>query len=288
MVYSMTAFARAELAQGSLMLSWEIRSVNHRYLETQFRMPDALRFLEFTLRERLQKQLKRGKVDCTLKAEQQGDPQGLAVNQSALDQVLTALTALRARVPDMGAVDPLELLRWPGVLGDSVSLNTEGTVNCITDLFDSALVELIAHRGREGAKLEETISTRLTEIDSTAEELVSLTASMPNLVQEKLHKRLAELRAKLDEARLEQEVALLAQRADVAEELDRLRIHVDEARNNLSGPGPHGRRLDFLTQELNREANTLGAKSVTAQTSQRAVDLKVIIEQIREQVQNIE
>ncbi len=189
----------------------------------------------------------------------------------------------------------MDLLRWPGVLGESASIDDNKTVTtAIHELFEETLTELIAHRQREGAQLAQTIAQRLDEIDQIVKDVKLLVSSLSGELLSKLKDRVAELtdpsgrRNQMDEGRLEQEVVLLAQRADVTEELDRLSIHVAEARTNLQSSGPQGRRLDFLAQELNREANTLGSKSAAAQTSLKAVDLKVIIEQIREQVQNIE
>jgi uncharacterized protein (TIGR00255 family) len=182
----------------------------------------------------------------------------------------------------------MELLRWPGVIGDDGGFDDEALATAVTDLFEEALTELMAYRNREGSQLADTISSRLDEIDAVVADVKSRTASIGHQIQARLQARLDDLKVQVDPDRLEQEVALLAQRADVAEELDRLGIHVEEARSILRKPGPHGRRLDFLTQELNREANTLGAKATMVENSQRSVDLKVVIEQIREQVQNIE
>ncbi len=288
MIHSMTAFARAQSGLDGLMLTWELRSVNHRFLETQFRLPEQLRSLEYGLRETLRKHLKRGKVDCALRLERQGGDNHIELNRPLLSQILAVLEQIRRDAPEIGAPNAMDLLRWPGIIGDNASLDDEPLRTQINDLFEEALAELIAHRAREGAQLNSAIIQRLDDIERIVGEVKALTTSISREVQTKLTHRLRELPVQVDEGRLEQEVALLAQRADVAEELDRLSIHVEEARGNLRNPGPHGRRLDFLTQELNREANTLGAKSVLAQTSQKAVDLKVIIEQIREQVQNIE
>ncbi len=288
MIHSMTAFARAQVNADHLTITWELRSVNHRFLESNFRLPEQLRALEHGLRETLRKHLKRGKVDCILKLERQGNESGIELNRPLLLQVLAVLEQIRRDAPELGAPDPMELLRWPGMIGDSTGASEASVGTQIKDLFEEALAEMIAHRQREGGQLAEIISARLDDIDGIVAEVKALTTSISREIQEKLTSRLRELPTQVDAGRLEQEVALLAQRADVAEELDRLSIHVEEARTNLRGPGPHGRRLDFLTQELNREANTLGSKSVMAQTSQKSVDLKVIIEQIREQVQNIE
>ena len=288
MIYSMTAFARAQAELDGLTLSWELRSVNHRYLETQFRLPETLRAAETELREILRQHLKRGKVDCSLRVDRTGTQAAMELNRPLLLELLAVLEQVRRDAPEAATATALDLLRWPGVLGDAVSMDDEQVTARVTELFAEAVAGLIAHRSREGDQLRQAISQRLDEIEHIVAEVKGLMAGISQHIQDKLRQRLRELEANADPQRLEQEIALLAQRADVAEELDRLCIHVEEARGILAGAGPHGRRLDFLTQELNREANTLGAKSSMAETSQKAVDLKVVIEQIREQVQNIE
>lgn len=287
MMYSMTAFARAATDAHGRHLVWEIRSVNHRFLETQFRLPDALRSIEHPLRDLARKHLKRGKVDCTLRLEHLAGDSGISLNRAVLLQVLAAVEQVRRDAPEIGAVSPMELMRWPGVLDDTPT-DDELLEETAKELFEEALTDLLGGRHREGAQLQQTLCDRFDQIDDLLKELKPLTTHLAHQQKAKLEQRIADLQVTLDPGRLEQEVALLAQRADVAEELDRLTIHVEEARSNIASSGPHGRRLDFLTQELNREANTLGAKSVIPETSQRAVDLKVIIEQIREQVQNVE
>ena len=287
MMYSMTAFARAATDAHGRHLVWEIRSVNHRFLETQFRLPDALRSIEHPLRDLARKHLKRGKVDCTLRLEHLAGDSGISLNRAVLLQVLAAVEQVRRDAPEIGAVSPMELMRWPGVLDDTPT-DDELLEETAKELFEEALTDLLGARHREGTQLQQTLSNRFDQIDDLLKELKPLTTHLAHQQKAKLEQRIADLQVTLDPGRLEQEVALLAQRADVAEELDRLAIHVEEARSNIAGSGPHGRRLDFLTQELNREANTLGAKSVIPETSQRAVDIKVIIEQIREQVQNVE
>ena len=288
MVYSMTAFARCQSETPSFLLVWELKSVNHRFLETQFRLPEQLRSLEQNLRETARTHLKRGKLDCSLKLDRKTQEEAIELNRPLLLHLLATLEQVRRDAPEIHAPNPMDLLRWPGMLGGSSSVDESEIVPAANDLFEAALTQLLEHREREGEQLSNAIRGRLVEIDAIVQELKGLTANATWEVQTRLKTRLDELNANVDPARLEQEIALLAQKADVAEELDRLSIHVEEARTNLNGPGPHGRRLDFLTQELNREANTLGSKSVSAKTSQRAVDLKVVIEQIREQVQNIE
>lgn len=287
MMYSMTAFARAAIDAQNSHLVWELKSVNHRYMETQFRMPDALRGLEHPLRECARKVLKRGKLDCTLKISPVATADGITINRKILLDLMAAIEQVRRDAPDIGGVSPLELLRWPGVLDDTPT-DDKLLLQTVQDLFEQALTDLLESRGREGRRLHQTISERLNHIDELVIKLKPLTGQIARKQKAKLQQRLTDLEVTIDPVRLETEVALLAQKFDVAEEIDRLSIHVEEARNHTNGVGPHGRRLDFLTQELNREANTLGAKSVDAETSRHAVDLKVLIEQIREQVQNIE
>ena len=286
-MHSMTAFARVETQAHGYHLVWELKSVNHRFLETYFRMPEPLRAGEHGLRELARKHLKRGKVDCTLRCERVDGDNSFHLNRELLVQLMAAIEQVRRDAPEIGGVSPVELLRWPGIL-DNQSSADEAVVRAAADLFETGLTELLQSRAREGDALRATLAERLTDIDALLTELKPLTANLAAQQKAKLQQRLADLQASVDANRLEQEIALLAQRVDVAEELDRLAIHVEEARTHIAGQGPHGRRLDFLTQELNREANTLGAKSVLPETSQRAVDLKVLIEQIREQVQNIE
>jgi len=286
-MYSMTAFARATIDIQGHHLIWELKSVNHRFLETSFRMPEALRIIEHPLREHLRKRLSRGKVECNLRIEAIEATDAMALNQEKLDALIVAIEHVRQHTANTAPVDPLDLLRWPGVMSTTIG-TLENLQAGVSDLFDKALDDLILARAREGDQLTLAIEQRLDQIDHLLQTLKPMTDHLALNQKNKLQDRLAHLKITLDSSRLEQEVALLAQRADVAEELDRLVIHVEEARNHLAGKGPHGRRLDFLTQELNREANTLGAKSVAPEQSQRAVDLKVLIEQIREQVQNVE
>jgi uncharacterized protein (TIGR00255 family) len=288
MVHSMTAFARCQAEVGRFQLVWELRSVNHRFLETQFRMPDQLRTMEGALRDTVRTHLKRGKVDCAFRLDRRAGEAGLELNRPLLLQLLATLEQVRRDAPEIHSPNPMDLLRWPGVLGDTGSAHEAEIVPATQELFEAALSELLAHRAREGAGLRTALEERLDEIEAITRELRALTVTVAQELAARLSARLRELAAQADAGRLEQEVVLLAQRADVAEELDRLAIHVEEARTHLGGAGPHGRRLDFLTQELNREANTIGAKSVLARVSQRVVDLKVCIEQIREQVQNVE
>lgn len=287
MMYSMTAFARAATDAHGRHFVWELKSVNHRFLETNFRLPEPLRRIEHPLRDLARKHLQRGKLDCTLRLERMTSDTPVSINRSVLLQVLAALEQVRRDAPEIGGVSPMDLLRWPGVLDDTPT-EEDALEDTARELFEQALSDLIEARASEGKHLQQTLLDRLAGIDTLLSEIKPLTSQLAAQQKARLHQRIADLQVNLEPSRLEQEVALLAQRADVAEELDRLGIHVEEARSHIQGAGPHGRRLDFLTQELNREANTLGAKSVIPETSQRAVDLKVIIEQIREQVQNVE
>jgi uncharacterized protein (TIGR00255 family) len=287
MIRSMTAFARVDIPLASGSLQWEIRSVNHRYLEVQFRLPDAFRELEFPLRDQVRAKLKRGKVDATLRVAATTASAHLEINRPTLLHLLATLEQLRRDAPEAAHPDPLELLRWPGVLVESVH-DADAVRAAVVTGFQRALDALDAHRAREGAMLANLIGAKLGEILQIVGDLRRIVAGLAHTQRARLKARIDELSISVDNDRLEQEVAILMQRADVAEELDRLEIHIVEARKNLAQPGPHGRHLDFLLQELNREANTLASKSMLAETAQRAVDLKVIIEQIREQAQNIE
>lgn len=286
-MFSMTAFARVSKVDSERTLVWELRSVNHRYLEHQFRLPEMARGAEGKLRDSIRKRLKRGKVDCTLRIEQALDDSEIRLNHARLKALVAVMAEVDANATNLSTATALDILRWPGILQEQQT-DEDALQTTVIELFEAGLEELIHARGREGEKLKATVSSRLDKIESLVAELTPFCESLANAQKDRLIQRLSDLSVELDSGRLEQEAALAAQRLDVAEELDRLSIHVQEARNNLDSTGPHGRRLDFLTQELNREANTLGSKSILAETSQRAVDLKVIIEQIREQVQNIE
>lgn len=286
-LYSMTAFAQASAIHDGYHMNWELRSVNHRYLENQFRLPDTLRGIEPKARELMRKRLKRGKVDATLKLELEETGQALALNTALLRQVIAAANEVKKSAPDAAAPSTLDLLRWPGVL-ESDGIDQDRAAQLATELFEQALERLVAARGSEGQRLGQVLDQQLTTIDRVVESVRPLGESIMQVQQQRLIQRLQDLEVTADPTRLEQEVAFLAQRGDIREELDRLVIHVAEARKLLTQPGPHGRRLDFLSQELNREANTLGAKATQTDMSQKAIDLKVVIEQIREQVQNIE
>lgn len=288
MVYSMTAFARCEHATDQGTLVWELRSVNHRYLEASLRLPEAFRDLEGPLRERVRKQLARGKVECTLRfhpAAEQAD--SISLNQPLLDELINASRQISQQLDNPAAINPMELLAWPGVLNSRES-DQAGLLKTAGSIFDQALEELKIQRGREGSELAKLLEERLVAITQCVATLRELMPELLSAHRQKLIDRFKEAQLELDNTRIEQELVLLAQKIDVAEELDRLDTHVTETRRVLNDRQAMGRRLDFLMQEFNREANTLGSKAIDSRSTQAAVDLKVYIEQMREQVQNIE
>ncbi|MDZ7851536.1 MAG: YicC/YloC family endoribonuclease [Halomonas sp.] len=287
MAHSMTAFSRQDSDTAAGTLQIELRSVNQRYLEPHFRLPEALRDLEPLFREALRNRLARGKLECTLRFEPAGNEAALTVDRRRLAALATALGEIRESVPEAAMPDALSLLDHPGVL-DRRGPDMEAVKQEALALFQAALADLVAGRAREGDKLAALIRERLTAVNAQVAEVRRL---MPHILERQrvqLLERLEAMRAELEPQRLEAELVLLAQKADVDEELDRLATHVAEVERQLDQPGPVGRRLDFLMQELNREANTLSSKSVVAATTRCAVELKVLIEQMREQIQNIE
>ena len=288
MISSMTAFSRKELTAPWGTLSWELRSVNHRYLEISPRLPDTLRDLENPVREALRKALSRGKVECTLKIKAENiTPTRLDINEEFVKQLIDAAGRIATLAGETSSLSVASLLNWPGVVQTPEADQSEIQQAAIA-LMKEALDEFIAHRQREGAELMNIIQERLNGIE---EQVAVVKANIPAILQaqkDKLQAKLEELQVNVDQDRLEQEIVYLAQKADVDEELDRLVTHVTEVRRTLKKGGPVGRRLDFLMQELNREANTLGSKSINTVTTQAAVELKVLIEQMREQIQNIE
>ncbi|WOJ92409.1 YicC/YloC family endoribonuclease [Congregibacter variabilis] len=285
-LHSMTAFAR-ETASAPTTLVVELRSVNHRYLDCHFKLPDSLRALEPKLRDGLAKTLKRGKLDCHIRVVDAANKDSLEVNPERLASLLKALDQIRAQTADASAPNTLELLQFPGVC-QAQELEESTVQQAAFRVFESALQNLQESRAREGLHLEEFLRRRLAGIGKEVEALRLALPALRNRQEERLRKRLDELEQPLDEGRIEQELVMLLQKADVEEELDRLEAHIDETTRILDKGGPCGRRLDFLMQELNREANTLSSKATTSSTTQSAVELKVLIEQMREQVQNIE
>ncbi|WP_295399417.1 YicC/YloC family endoribonuclease [uncultured Thiocystis sp.] len=288
MIKSMTAFARESSGGDFGELTWEIRSVNHRYLESYLRLPEELRALDVTVRTRLAARLQRGKVDCGLRyVPAVGAVGRLRINRPFVEQLLAAGQEVGQLIGCGVEPSPFELLRWPGVIQEQEP-DLDRLTTAALELLEVTLDALLATREREGARLEVLLRDRC---DRLLESVTRVRARMPDVlggVRERLAERLAELRAELDPARLEQEISLLAAKLDVDEEMDRLEAHAAEVRDVLTRDEPVGRRLDFLMQELNREANTLGSKSADVAVTREAVEMKVLIEQMREQIQNLE
>ncbi|MGA7802496.1 MAG: YicC/YloC family endoribonuclease [Gammaproteobacteria bacterium] len=288
MIRSMTAFARSERRGEWGQLTWELRSVNHRYLEVSLRFPEELRSLEQVVRERVSARIRRGKVECNLRFRP--DPAAtpeIVLNGEYLDRLLQACGGVEGRLPRAAPVNPVDLLRWPGVVSEAERDLGAVMEEALAGL-DAALAEMVATREREGEQIAGWLLSRCEAIDTQAVEVRERLPAIRDRLRERMLSRLAEIAVEADPGRLEQELALQAQKMDVDEELDRLSGHVAEVRRVLTRDEPVGRRLDFLMQELNREANTLGSKSVDADTTRAAVELKVLIEQMREQVQNAE
>jgi uncharacterized protein (TIGR00255 family) len=287
MISSMTGFARRELSGPWGSLVCELRSVNHRFLESGFRLPEELRSVEGDLRQRLGQALRRGKLDCTITYRSaQAAAMTLEVDAAALERLTSRLDELQRVIP-LGSVNLLEVLRWPGILQDQTTAG-EALLAAARELFDAAIGDLCAARSREGDKLRAVLEQRCASLEALVKQVQARLPDVQARLTAKIRDRIAELAAETDRDRLEQEIALLLQRLDVDEELERLSGHVAEIRRVLTGNEPAGRRLDFLMQELNREANTLSSKSQDLETTRTAVDMKVLIEQMREQVQNAE
>lgn len=287
MIYSMTAFARLEVKKDWGDAVWEIRSVNQRYLENFFRLPEQFRGLENTLREKLRQSLTRGKIECSLRIETKKQTNGeLNLNKELANQVIQSLQWIKTQAGE-GEINLTDVLRYPGVV-EAQEQNLDVISQDLLTAFDDLLTDFIAMRGREGEKLNDIIQQRL---DAIAVEADKVRSQMPTVLQwqrERLLQRFEDAQINLDPQRVEQEMILLAQRVDVAEELDRLQMHVKETTNILKKGGAVGRKLDFMMQELNRESNTLASKSINADITASAVELKVLIEQMREQIQNLE
>ncbi|MBK1716211.1 YicC/YloC family endoribonuclease [Thiocystis violacea] len=288
MIKSMTAFARESRHGDFGELTWELRTVNHRYLEPHIRLPEELRALEGAVRTRLSASLQRGKVDCSLRyAPAVGVLSALKLNRPFIEQLLAAGRELGDLIGRPHEPSSSDLLRWPGVIQEREPDLDRLTAEAL-DLLDRAIASLLETRQREGARLDILLRERCTRLGESVARVRLRLPEVLAAVRQRLGERLAELRAELDPARLEQEIALVAARMDVDEELDRLVAHVEEVLDVLGRDEPVGRRLDFLMQELNREANTLGSKSSDVALTREAVEMKVLIEQMREQVQNLE
>jgi len=288
MIRSMTAFARRETQGDWGALTWELRSVNHRYLEPSLRLPEEFRALENSMRERVQARLGRGKIECNLRYQPAtGAESEVVVNMALARAVIQACEQIEQAMSNAQRQSAIDVLRWPGVAQEA-ERDFEPVRKAAVALLDEALDELVESREREGGRLKAIIEERAAGIGGIVADVRTRRPEVMQGVREKLLGRIQDLGVEADPNRLEQELAIIAQKLDVDEELDRLDSHLKELAEALSRDEPVGRRLDFLMQEFNREANTLGSKSNDAQTTQAAVELKVLIEQMREQVQNIE
>ena len=287
MIYSMTGYAVAARELETAVLNLELRSVNHRYLDIQFRLPDELRAIESALRETLTARLNRGKIECRISYAPIPGRKGLDLDQDLLSQLVDLNARVRAALPEAQNLTSSDILRWPGMLG-SDSLDLDDLRKVCQSLLGQVLEEFTLSRGREGEKLKTIL---LERADAVEARLADVAPRMPQVIaafQEKLAARLKEALANADEDRIRQEVVLFANKIDVDEELTRLTTHIAELRRILDKGGAVGKRLDFLMQELNREANTLGSKAADVAVTQVSMELKLLIEQMREQIQNIE
>jgi len=287
MIRSMTAYARREIKGDWGSAAWELRSVNQRYLETYIRLPEQFRSLEPVIRERIRARLTRGKVECNLRFDLDPSAQStLQLNEKLAKQLVAAAQWVKMQ-SDEGEINPLEVLRWPGVM-QAEEQDLDAISNELLVALEVAINDFIAARESEGDSLKTLIETRLEGVSA---EVVKVRAQMPNVLQwqrERLVSKLEDAQVQLENTRLEQELVLMAQRVDVAEELDRLDAHVKETYKILKKEEAVGRRLDFMMQEFNRESNTLASKSINSDVTTSAIELKVLIEQMREQIQNIE
>jgi uncharacterized protein (TIGR00255 family) len=283
----MTGFARKELKAEWGTAVWEIRSVNQRYLETFYRIPENFRALEPSLRDRLRKKLQRGKVECALRISfNEANNAEFSINESLAKQLIDAAKWAQSQGAS-GDVNPADILRWPGVM-NTVEADMDSVQKELLGLFDATLKEFIASRASEGDNMKVLIEQRLSAIENEAQAIESHMPEILEWQKDRIRNKFSEAKIELDDTRVEQEMILIAQKSDIAEEIDRLRSHVSETHKIMGQGGAIGRRLDFMMQEFNREANTLGSKSINSQVTKSAVELKVLIEQMREQIQNIE
>ncbi len=288
MLHSMTGFARESAETDIGTLTWELRAVNHRYLDVQFKLPEDLRPKEQAFRQQAGGSLGRGKVECALYFRRAFDEDNeLSIDMELVELIGHRISDITAKLPNVAAVNPIEMLRWPGVVKPN-ELDVEPLFAEAVSLFDKALAAIGKMRSNEGQRIADMLESRCKDIEEISK---SVRARMPSVLEAtraKQKERIENLDVEADPARLEVELALIATKIDVDEELDRLDSHLVEIRETMNADKPVGRRLDFLMQELNREANTLGSKSADTETTRAAVDLKVLIEQMREQIQNVE
>lgn len=289
MIQSMTAFARGDSAVENGSLSWEVRTVNHRYLDMALRLPEGFRSQENDLKEVVRKYLSRGKVDATLRFDAEGSDAPTAINldQELVKNLLLAQSDVQSLAKAANPLSVSEILNWPGVVKPE-TLDFDDLFKAAASLLESTLKDLVSARSREGERLVGFVAQRCDQIEEIIIAVIKRREIVVDGARERLMQKIEGLDLEFDPSRLEQELAIQAQRLDVSEELDRLSVHVQELRQILKSGKAVGRRLDFLMQELNREANTLGSKSNDAETTRHSMDLKVLIEQMREQIQNIE
>lgn len=288
MIKSMTAFARCQGAANVGSLTWELRSVNHRYLDINMRLPDDLRNREGRYRELINAALNRGKLECNLDFNLDILVEsGIEMDEKFAKSVVHACEQLNATLHQSSVINVVDILKWPGVVKQR-EIDMEPVAEASEVLFKQALEELVSNREREGERLNDLIIQRCIAVDNIVEQLRKQMPEIRDKNRQKILSKFEELKADPDVERLEQELVYLAQKMDVDEELDRLAVHVEEIRDVLNRDEAVGRRLDFLMQELNREANTLGSKSSDIRMTQASVELKVLIEQMREQIQNVE
>ena len=288
MLRSMTGFARSERATPAGLLAWEIRSVNHRYLEVSLRLPEELRGSEAEYRRAIGAVARRGKVDASLYIRSVATSgRELTLDEAMLDRLIEQATAVRRRLGAEGRIDAVDLLRWPGVVREA-ERDTVPIAAAAMDLLAEALATFTTNRAAEGERIAQMLSSRASQVSTIVDEVRTRLPEVQSRIRAKLQERLATLGTEGNPDRLEQEIAILVQKMDVAEELDRLQSHVEEMSTTLATGEAVGRKLDFLMQEFNREANTLSSKSQDVETTRKAVELKVLIEQMREQIQNVE
>lgn len=288
MIKSMTAYGRKESKHDLGVLSWEIKSVNHRYLDAIIRSPEELRPIETEARKLISERLNRGKVECNLRYQRSAQVASqVSINTETAQAVCKACDQINGLLATPNPISPIDVLKWPGVV-EQAEVDYAPLQSAALSLLKEALDDFVATREREGQKIVEMIQTRCEGIAEHVDRLRGHRPGMMEKLRQKILDRLAEISTDHDPQRLEQELVYQAQRLDVDEELDRLSAHIQEVKQVLKRKEPVGRRLDFLMQELNREANTLSSKSSDAETTRIAVDLKVLIEQMREQIQNVE
>ena len=288
MIYSMTAFARVESQSVAGNLVCEMRSINHRFLEISLHLPEMLRVFEMPIREYVRQFIKRGKIECSIRYQPSSEtPTLFSVNIHLAEELCHASEKIAALLKQSTPTSPTDILRYPGVL-ETKEQDLEKLESELFKLVKSVLKELVEAREREGNELKQLFLQRM---DMMQTELAKVRKQLPHILNEqrdRLLKRFTDAKIELDAARLEQEMVMFAQKIDVAEEIDRIATHIQEVRRIMKEGGAVGRRFDFLLQELNREANTLGSKSVDTVTTHAAIEMKVLIEQMREQVQNVE